>query len=102
VEGSKDYQSLVTEAEEYYINHRDLLHCEPSIGEEIFTLLNSIEYDIGEFKKAESNLPPPDGKLTLHTKCLYCLFKTDSCKTTHLYYDSFLGNNCITGRILTK
>jgi hypothetical protein len=102
VEGSKDYQSLVTEAEEYYINHRDLLHCEPSIGQEIFTLLNSIEYDIEEFKKAESNLPPPDGKLTLCTKCLYCLFKIDSCKTTHLYYDSFLGNNCIICRILTK
>lgn len=97
MEGSKDYQSLVAKAEEYYINHRDMLHCEPSTGQEIFTLLNSIEYDIEEFKRAESNLLPPDGKLTLCS-----LFEVISCNTTHLHYVNFLDNNSITSRILRK
>ncbi|XP_069701483.1 protein ecdysoneless [Periplaneta americana] len=60
LEGSKEYQSLLSKAEEYYINHRDSMHCEPSIGQEILNLLSSIDYDIEEFKKAESSLPPPD------------------------------------------
>jgi hypothetical protein len=71
LEGSQDYQSLVAKAEEYYINHRDSIHCEPSVGQEILTLLSSIEHDIEEFRKAESNLPPPDGKLTLGINHLY-------------------------------
>jgi hypothetical protein len=74
LEGSKDYQSLVAKAEEYYISHRDSIHCEPSTGQEILTLLGSIEYDIEEFKKAENNLPPPDGKLTVCAHHLYHLF----------------------------
>lgn len=65
MEGSKDYQSLLEKAQEYYINHRHSIHCEPTVGEEILDLLNSIEYDIEEFKRAESSLPPADGKLIL-------------------------------------
>lgn len=70
LEGSKDYQSLIAKAEEYYISHRNSMHCEHSTGQEILTLLGSIENDIEEFKKAESGLPPPDGKLIL---CAYHL-----------------------------
>ena len=62
MEGSKDYDSLVAKAQEYYINHRDSIHCEPSIGQQVLDLLSSIEYDIEEFKKAEETLPPPDGE----------------------------------------
>lgn len=65
MEGSKDYQSLVAKAKEYYRSHRDSMHCEPSTGQEILALLSRTEYDIEDFKKAECNLPPPDGKLTL-------------------------------------
>ncbi|XP_021926738.1 protein ecdysoneless [Zootermopsis nevadensis] len=60
LEGSKDYQSLIAKAEEYYISHRNSMHCEHSTGQEILTLLGSIENDIAEFKKAENGLPPPD------------------------------------------
>lgn len=63
MEGSKDYQSLLEKAQEYYINHRDSVHCEPTVGQEILDLLNSTEYDVEEFKKAESSLPPADGML---------------------------------------
>jgi hypothetical protein len=71
LEGSKDYQSLLAKAEDYYISHRDSIHCEPSTGQEILTLLGSIEYNIEEFKEAENNLPPPDGKLTLYAYYVY-------------------------------
>jgi hypothetical protein len=64
LEGSRDYQSLLGRAQEYYINHRDSVHCEPTVGQEILDLLNSVEYSVEEFKKAESSLPNVDGKLT--------------------------------------
>jgi len=64
LEGSRDYQSLLGKAQEYYIKHRDSVHCEPTVGQEILDLLNSMEYDVEEFKKAENSLPPVDGKLT--------------------------------------
>ncbi|PSN41240.1 hypothetical protein C0J52_13435 [Blattella germanica] len=72
LEGSKDYQSLVTKAQEFYIKHRDSIHCEPSIGQQVLNLLSSIEYDIDEFKKAEATLPPPDDEkwLEVHPKDL--------------------------------
>jgi hypothetical protein len=60
LEGSRDYQSLLGKAQEYYIKHRDSVHCEPTLGQEILDLLNSMEYDVEEFKKAESSLPPAD------------------------------------------
>jgi hypothetical protein len=71
LEGSKDYQSLQEKAQEYYINHRDSIHCERTVGQEILDLLNSIEYDVEEFKKAETSLPPADGKSTMCTDYLF-------------------------------
>ena len=65
MEGSRDYRSLLGKAQEYYIKHRDSVHCEPTVGQEILDLLNSMEYDVEEFKKAESSLPPADGNLTV-------------------------------------
>ncbi|KAJ9592776.1 hypothetical protein L9F63_015554 [Diploptera punctata] len=51
LEGSKDFESLVAKAQEYYISHRDSIHCEPSVGQQVLDLLGTIEYDIEEFKK---------------------------------------------------
>jgi len=73
LESSRDYQSLLQKAKEYYIKHRDSVHCEPTVGQEILTLLNSMEYDVEEFKKAESSLPPADGKLTFCRDYLFYL-----------------------------
>ncbi|XP_066992777.2 protein ecdysoneless [Anabrus simplex] len=60
LEGSKDYNSLLEKAKEYYLGHRYSIQHEPSVGQEVLSLLSSLEYDLEELKKTQEDIPAPD------------------------------------------
>ncbi|XP_014243368.1 protein ecdysoneless [Cimex lectularius] len=57
--GCVEYRQLEQEAKLFYRSH-STQHSQPSSGQTILNLLDSIELDIESMKKAEENLPPPD------------------------------------------
>lgn len=64
LEGSQEYVSLEQAAREYFQSHS--IQSQPSTGQLILDLLNTLDLDIDEMKKGEAGLPPSDGNV-------YCL-----------------------------
>lgn len=64
LEGSIDYQRLLSSAEEYYRNHVDSLSYSSDIGNEILALLKTLDINSDEFKQLE--LPADDDEAWLN------------------------------------
>lgn len=60
LEHSIDYNNLLNKAKEYYINHRDTMHYNPVIGQEILELTKTLDYNAEETKVGDGNLPKDD------------------------------------------
>ncbi|XP_075224302.1 ecdysoneless cell cycle regulator [Lycorma delicatula] len=58
LEGSQEYNKLKKAAEDYYKSHTVI--SQPSTGQMILNLLNTVEYDIDEMMSEQGNLPPSD------------------------------------------
>ncbi|RZF40264.1 hypothetical protein LSTR_LSTR007464 [Laodelphax striatellus] len=58
LEGSQEYNKLEKIAKDYYRSHTTSY--QPSIGQIVLRLLDTIEYDVEEMKKAEKHLPTSD------------------------------------------
>ncbi|XP_004701216.1 protein ecdysoneless homolog isoform X1 [Echinops telfairi] len=68
IEGSAQYQGRLEMAKNYFqlsVNPPESARA-LSPGEEILTLLQTRQFDIGDFKKEEANLPPEDDDKWLH------------------------------------
>lgn len=46
LEGSKDYNTRLNKAKQYYIEHRDSMHYSPAVGQEILGLLRNCEVSL--------------------------------------------------------
>lgn len=62
LEGSQEYVSLEQAAREYFQSHS--IQSQPSTGQLILDLLNTLDLDIDEMKKGEAGLPPSDGNVS--------------------------------------
>lgn len=62
LEGSQEYASLEQAAREYFQSHS--IQSQPSTGQLILDLLNTLDLDIDEMKKGEAGLPPSDGNVS--------------------------------------
>lgn len=60
LEHSKEYNQLLNKAKEYYAHYKESHFTNTSIGQELLKLLQSLDYNPEEFKKAEANLPGDD------------------------------------------
>lgn len=60
IEGSKDYQELLSQAKEFYVDNRDSMKITPKIGREILTKIKELDVNVDEFRKLESNLQASD------------------------------------------
>lgn len=71
LEGSQEYVSLEQAAREYFQSHS--IQSQPSTGQLILDLLNTLDLDIDEMKKGEAGLPPSDGNVSclFHIYCPY-------------------------------
>ncbi|XP_049778699.1 protein ecdysoneless [Schistocerca cancellata] len=58
LEGSKGYKKKLEQAKQYYVEHRDSLHCRPSVAQELLQILSNLDFDEDALRHAD--VPPPD------------------------------------------
>ncbi|KAL1128944.1 hypothetical protein AAG570_013478 [Ranatra chinensis] len=58
LEGSQEYKRLEKEGMEYY--RSSMVYAQPAVGQVVLDLLNNLDIDLEEMRKAGSSLPPPD------------------------------------------
>ncbi|KAF6202535.1 hypothetical protein GE061_002931 [Apolygus lucorum] len=58
LEGCKEHQRLEKDAKEYYRNHA--MYSQPTTGQAVLDLLNSLEVDVEGMRRDGGSLPPPD------------------------------------------
>ncbi|XP_060535573.1 protein ecdysoneless [Cylas formicarius] len=60
LEHSRDYNNLLNRAKEYYADYRDSMHYCPAIGQEVLSLLKSIDINFEQFQSEGDNLEKDD------------------------------------------
>lgn len=60
IEGSKEYQELLSQAKEFYLDNRDSMKITPKIGQEIVTKIKELDMNVDEFRKLEAGLAESD------------------------------------------